>query len=250
MDQNGNPFSKKNELIRIESFEKIDASLAAPLRSFFRRIGHAHVYDEHIVPVMADGSALGVTAVKDRAWPPWGVGAQTIHALAIASPVTSDDAGLSNVFVLEEDVGNIGLMAAVYWEMLNSLARRGVKEISYIILDGSIFAGRVLAGLGFKPTEELFLSHGSRYNVYTCELQAHSKAMMLHQTQSPELMDGNLDDATFTAMVQVMAATSIGSLPFWSGRPGLPEVLPNTGGFSHASRPGGVPIRQRPRAEE
>jgi hypothetical protein len=250
VDPNENAFSKKNELIRIESFDKIDATFEAPLRSFFRRIGHHHVYDEHIVPVMADGSAVGIAAVKDRAWPPWGVGAQTIHALTIASPVTSDGAGLSNIFVLEEDVGNIGLVAAVYREMLNSLARRGVKEISYIVLDGSIFAGRVLAGLGFKPTEELFLSHGSRYNVYTCELRAHSEAMTLHQTASPELMDGNLVDGTFTATVQLMAATSIGSLPFWSERAGLPEILPNTGGFSRASKPGGAPIRQRPREEE
>jgi hypothetical protein len=198
------------------------------------------------VPVVADGSAVGIVAVKDRAWPPWGVGAQTIHALTIASPVTSDSAGLSNVFVLEEDLGNVGLVAAVHAELLNSLARRGVKELSYIVIEGSVFAGRVLTGLGFAPTEDLFLSHASRYNVHSCALQAHAEAMSLHQTASPELMDGNLSDGAFMAVVQLMAATSIGSLPFYSERAVSPEILPNTGGFHRASRPGGAPIRQRP----
>jgi hypothetical protein len=98
--------------------------------------------------------------------------------------------------------------------------------------------------LGFKPTEELYLSHGSRYNVHACELEGHKKAMALHEVAGPELMDGNLSDAAFSATVHLMAATSIGSAPFYTERGLIPEILPNTGGFHRASRPGGVPIRQ------
>jgi hypothetical protein len=250
VSEDRNVFSKKNELIRIESLAAIDDKLAAPLRTFFRRIGLPHVYDEFVVPVLADGAAVGIVAVKDRAWPPWGVGAQTIHALTIASPVTSDSAGLSNIFVLDEDAGNIALVAAVYSELLNSLDRRGVKDISYIVLEGSIFAGRVLAGLGFSPTEELFLSHGSRYTVHSSALSVHREAISLHETASPDLLGGNLGDSAFGSVVGLHAATSIGSLAFYSERAASPEILPNTGGFQRASRPGGVPIRNRPEEDQ
>ena len=189
-----------------------------------------------------------MVAVKDRAWPPWGVGAHTVHALAIAAPVTSEGAGLSNVFLCEDDVGNIALVAAVYAELLNTLSRRQVKEITYIVREGSIFAGRVLASLGFKSTEELYLSHGTRYNVFGCELESHMKAMALHGVASPELLDGSLADSAFSATLQLMAATSIGSAAFYTERGSTPEILPNTGGFSHAKAPGGPPITARLRA--
>jgi hypothetical protein len=245
MAQSINAYSKKNELMRMESFEKIDSMLEAPLMAFFRRVGLPHVYWELCVPAVAEGNTCGVTAVKDRAWPPWGIGAHTVHALALASPVTSESAGLSNVFVLEEDVGNIGLIAGVYKEMLDGLVRRGVKEITYIVLEGSVFAGRVLTTIGFKPTEELFLTHGSRYIIYSAEPQAHLQAMGLEKIPVPELLEGNLDDGSFSAVAQWLAATSLGSLPFWSERPGMPEVIPNTGGFLRASEPGGTPIRRQ-----
>jgi hypothetical protein len=243
MDKGSTIYSKKNELMRIESFDKIDSNLDAPLRCFFRHIGLPHIYDEFLVPVMADGSAVGIIAVKDRAWPPWGVGAQTIHALSIAAPVTSGAAGLSNIFALEEDLGNVGLLAAVHAELLHSLARRDVKELSYIVLDGSEFSGRLLAKLGFSPTEDLFLSHDSRYNVHSAPLDDHFKAMALHETASPELLDGVLSDSAFGAVVNLLAATSIGVRAFYSERALSPEILPNTGGFHRASRPGGAPIR-------
>jgi hypothetical protein len=242
--ENQNAFSAKNELMRIESFEKIDSKLEAPLMAFFRRIGLSHIYWEFLLPVFKEEDTLGVVAVKDRAWPPWGVGAHTIHALTVACPATPEAAGLSNVFVLEEDIGNIGLIAAVYKEMLAALVGRGVKEVSYVVLEGSVFAARALTRLGFKRTEELFLTRDSRYNFYCAEPQAHLEAMRLHQASAPDLLAGNLDDETFSTVAQWLGATSWGSVPFWSERGGLPEVIPNTAGYLRAAQPGGVPIRR------
>ena len=210
--------------------------------AFFRHIGFPHLYWEFLLPATREGTVLGITAIKDRAWPPWGIGAHTIHALALACPVTPDSAGLSNIFVLEEDVGNIGLIAAVYKEMMATLVRRNLKQVSYIVLEGSVFAGRVLTGLGFKATEELFLTHGSRYNVYSAAPQAHLEALGLHNSATPDLLQANLDDHAFSAVAQWFGATSWGSLPFWSERSRLPEIVPNTGGFLRASKPGGAKI--------
>jgi hypothetical protein len=240
MTQICNAFSQKNELMRIESFERLDANLEAPLMAFFRNIGCLHVYWELLVPVMREGNTLAITAVKDRAWPPWGVGAHTIHALALACPVSPESAGVSNVFVLEEDVGNIGLVAAVYKEMLTTLVLRHVKEINYIVLEGSVFAGRVLSSIGFKATEELYLTHGSRYKVFSADPQVHLREMGLENIAIPDLLEANLDDRAFSMVAQWIGATSMGSLPFWSGRPGIPDVIVNTAGFLRASQPGGA----------
>ena len=246
MSEITNAFAKKNEYMRIESFEKLDPNLEAPLMTFFRQIGYPHVYGEFLIPAMREGNTVGIVAVKDRAWPPWGIGAHTIHALALACPIGGDSASVSNVFVLEEDIGNIGLVAAVYKEMIANLTRRGVQQINYIVLEGSVFAGRLLSKLGFKATEELFLTHGSRYNVFVAEPNTHLHAMGLQKIATPDLLEGSLDDAALASVAQWMAATSMGSLPFWSGRQGLPEIIPNTAGFLRAASPGGVPIRQRP----
>jgi hypothetical protein len=241
-----NAYCKKNELMRIESFEKLEPKLEVPLLTFFRRIGFPHVHHELCVPALAEGGTLGIIAVKDRAWPPWGIGAHTIHALALASPISAESAGVSNVFALEEDVCNIGLIAGVYKELLVTLIRRGIKEITYIVLEGSVFSSRVLTNIGFRATEELFLSHGSRYIIHSCEPRSHLEAMGLDKAPVPELLEGNFGDDTFSMLVQWIAATSLGSLSFWSERGGMPEVIPNTGGFLRASQPGGVPIRRHP----
>jgi hypothetical protein len=240
-----NAFTRKNELMRMESLEGLHPTVEAPLMAFFWRIGLPHVYWEYLVPVMRETNAFVVMAVKDRAWPPWGVGAHTIHALMVASPVSEVSAGLSHVFVLDEDIGNIGLIAATYKEMLDSLVRRSVKEINYVVLDGSVLASRILSNVGFEKTEELFLTQNRRYNLHSASPSGHLEKMGLAEAAVPDLLEGTLDDHAFSMVSQWIAATSASS-PFWTERNGVPDVIPNTGGFLHASQPGGVPIRRRP----
>jgi hypothetical protein len=69
-------FAKRNDAVRLEGFDALDEDLAVTLHGFFRVLGASHVLPERLEPALAWGEARVFTAVRDRPWPPWGVGAQ------------------------------------------------------------------------------------------------------------------------------------------------------------------------------
>src|SRR5260370_41181500 len=109
----GDPFKKDDDLFRIELLDQLEPRIEPAIRAFFRLLGHAHVFEEYVVPSLLSREGLVSAVISDRPWPPWGIGAHTIHALTHVHPVTETDAVLSNVFRLDRHVTHLGLIVAV-----------------------------------------------------------------------------------------------------------------------------------------
>jgi len=242
-------YFQKNETMRIELFKTIEGNMVAPVMGFFRTIGLPHIYWELILPALAEGEGLVCAAVKDRPWPPWGIGAQHVHALMLVYPLTEHGAGLNNIFILDEDLGNVGLAAAVYKEALGYLIRKNVYEVSYVVMEGSVLASRTLNGLGFKKTDELFMTQRTRYFIHTADVKEHCSLLGLDAVETPDLLAHQIEDASFGRFTQWLAATTMGTAPLWNGRAPKPEIIPNTGGALRSSKPGGANRQSRPQVE-
>jgi hypothetical protein len=234
-------YLERNEGIRIDVVQKLEARTAPPLRAFFRRLGAAHVYEELIVPTLEKDKGLLVAAVRDRPWPPWGIDALRVHALVHVHPIGDAGASLSGILVSDDDGLNLGLAAAVYKETLEWLARRKVKDVSYLVREGSYYADKVLAATGIDKTEDLFLTEQARYNVYRGATADHLKRLELDGVSTPDLLSHKLGDRVLDRFAGLWAVVDRGSRPYWRDwGGGVPGIIPNTGGGLDASQPGGV----------
>ena len=228
-----------NETVRIELFTRLEKKMEAPLMAFFRHLGVSHVYWELMVPVFDTGEGAAFVAIEDRPWPPWGIGAQEVHALMLVFPVTEHWAGLSNIFLLDEDLGNIGLAAALYNEGLKYLIQRKVDKVRYVLDENSVFAGRTLGGLGFDDSDEFVLTRKRRYIVHEADTQNHYRKLGLDDVGRSDLLAATFNDDLFNKFAQLLGVTTMGTAPFWDAGSNPPEILPNAAGVIPVS--GGAP---------
>jgi len=238
-----NGYLKKNQLIRIERIDKIEEHYEAPLRAFFRHIGLSHAYGEFLTPVMRSGRAALFLAVQDRPWPSWGIGSFEVRALICVFPIEKDWASVGNVFLLDEELANINLAVALYATCLEYLANdRGVTQIHHVVDEESILAGRVLQRFGFVKTGHPYIASNKNYEVYSAPIDDHRATTGLGTTPPAALMSGALSDQIFDSLTQLLYATTIGTMPFWSHGSSAPDVLPNA--FAHVFVSGGAPKRR------
>ena len=246
MEQEYDEYKERNETIRIDCFESLDEKLQVPLMTFFRRLSIPHVYWETIVPTLQEGNAMICAAVRDRPWPPWGLGAQKVHALLLVYPIGERTASLNNIFVADDDLTNIGLQSAVYKEALQHLIRKKKTEVNYVVLEGSIMPDRILASNGFKKTDDLFLTEEARYNLYTASSKDVLKKLGLADVSSPDLLSHEVDDKVFQRNALFHGMTQMAGMPFWLGRIRRPGLIFNGGGLFDANPPAGVPPSPSP----
>ena len=238
--------SNKIELFRLETLDEPDDKLAPAMRAFFRRLGVAHVYTEAVRPTLQDGSSLVTVAIRDRPWPPWGIGAQAVSALAFFHPIEDGHAGLGNVFAVDEEQTSIGLIAAVYKEALDQLARRGVEQVHFVAREEASLSMHVLNTAGFQRTSHPFLTEQARYWLYETELGDHVAALGLQDSSPLELLADQFKGAAFDRVALFLMTLNLSFLPYWQDRLQSPEIIPNTGIALNAAclPPGGTPTLQ------
>ena len=113
-DEPGKFYYDRNRSTRIDVFRELTPTWRAALYQFFRRIGAPSYVDEVVVPTLELGESQVFCAVRDRPWPPWGLGARTISAFALVQSVAPESWAISPIQTSPEDATNVGLIAAVY----------------------------------------------------------------------------------------------------------------------------------------
>jgi hypothetical protein len=247
MDADSNPgsrrkvapfFGSRNEATRIDVFEELSPTALAALRSFCRRLGAAHLVDEVLLPTLEEGDSRVFAAVRDRPWPPWGIGARHVSALCLIQAIADESYAVSAVYVADEDATNVGLMAAVYKEVLESLVVSPRAEINYLVAEGSIVADHLLTSLGFRRYEDVFLSEDARYYTYRISVPKLLQSLGLENVATPDLLAHDVPAAVLERNTLFHQTMFLGARAELAGS--AAEILrPPRGG--HAGKPGGVP---------
>jgi Rps23 Pro-64 3,4-dihydroxylase Tpa1-like proline 4-hydroxylase len=233
-------FDDHNQVTRIDIFDELSGLAEAALRAFFRRMQAPHLLDEVVLPLLKEGDSQVFAAVRDRPWPPWGLGARHISGVCQIHLVGDDSYGLSPVYVADEDLSNVALQAAVYKEALEYLVLSRRAEIQYLVADGSVLADHVMRSTGFERTDDVFLTEHARYFTYRMDAADLLKSLGLTDIETPDLLAYEVDPDTLERNARFHSTVYLASRPEWAGEHLASEIARLVRG-GHYSKPGGVP---------
>jgi hypothetical protein len=234
-------YDERNDVVRIDRVEEFDAHLGVATKTFLRKLGIGHLFAERIEPTLEQGDSQVYLAVRDRPWPPWGLEARSIGALCQVHPVGNNSVGLSPIYTADEDATNIGMLAALYKEILDELARRDGTEVNYLVIQGSRFADRLLRRVGFAPSDDLLVTDANRYAFYRADAGRLRAELGLDQVSVPELLAHEVDEETFDKLAVFFSGLHLASQPSRVSDRLVREIVLIDGGLFDASLPGGVP---------
>jgi hypothetical protein len=225
-------YSKENDAVRLDNFCELDSAVAVAMRSFFRKLGASHLFEERILPTLEIQDSMIFAAVRDRPWPPWGHGSRRIAALVQIHPVANNSYGLSPMYVRPEETSNLGLRAALYKEVLESLSQRPKAKVNYLIMEGSVLTDRVLSSFGFKRSKDLVQTEEARYFFYRADPRDLLNQLQLSQVSIPELLSHKVKDSLLERNALYQAVLDWGRYR---------ELISIDGGSFDAALPGGLP---------
>lgn len=230
----------RNESTRVDRLDELSHTALAAVKSFCRRLGAPHLLDEVILPTLQDGDAQIFVAVRDRPWPPWGVGARHISALCYLQAVADESYAISPVFVTDEDATNVGLACAVYKEILESIAVSPNAEVNYLVAEGSVLVHHVLKAHGFKKYEDVFLTEQARYFTYRIGAHELLHSLGLDKIDTPDLLAHQVSSKVLEANALYHQTLYLASRAEWMLHNSISEIIRLVRG-GHAGKPGGVP---------
>jgi hypothetical protein len=234
------PYDVKNDAVRIDQTQELDPHHTVAVMSFFRRLDVPHLFQERVLPTLEAGNSSVFLAIRDRPWPPWGLEARTVAAFCQVNAVSPTGVGVSPVYTADEDATNLGLVAALYAEVLVELTRSERTEVNYLVIEGSTYAGRVLRSYGFKPSEDRLVTDEHRYVFYRADAGALRERLGLDRVSVPELLAHEVDDETFQRHALYFSTLNLASQATRLNDRVMREIIWVDGGLFDASLPGGV----------
>lgn len=235
-------FGERNSATRIEIFDELSESANAALRVFFRRMGAPHLMDEAVLPLMAESESQILAAVRDRPWPPWGLGARNVVAVLQTHLVTDGCWAMSPVYVADEDLTNVGLSAALYKEALETLAVDPDAEVHYLVADGSFVADRTLRRFRFERSQDVFVTESARYLTYRTPVRNLLGALGLADVDTVDVLAHVLDEDVYERNAVFHGTIYLGSRAEWqTDRAAVPSELARLVSGGHFSLPASAP---------
>ena len=140
-----------NEATRIDLFEELSQTAVAALRSFFRRLGAPHLLDEVILPTLQEGDTRIFAAVRDRPWPPWGLGAR--HVSAVCQVQATTTRATPSPRVVTTGISQCRLTAPSTRGL--GAGRQSRRRGEYMVA-GIVAAHHFLTDHGFRPYDDVF----------------------------------------------------------------------------------------------
>lgn len=238
----------RTDLFRLVTLTRPDDKLAPALRAFLRRAGLPHVFDELLWPALHEGNTLAVAALRDRPWPPWGLGAVSVSALTVCHPIHEARAGVGGVIAVPEEVASVGLLAAVHREAVAKLAERGVTALQHVVRAHTFLAVRVLAGAGFVDHKHPVVTDDAAYRLHEAPVAAHLAALGLADRTPLQLLAEEFAPAAFDRLALYLLAVGQQFALHWTDAVRAAEVIPHTAlaRVAECLPPGGPPKAEPP----
>jgi Rps23 Pro-64 3,4-dihydroxylase Tpa1-like proline 4-hydroxylase len=233
-------YDQRNGSTRIDLFEELSDQALAAIRSFGRRLGAPHIVEEIILPILREGNSQLLAAVRDRPWPPWGLGARHISALCQTQQIADESYAVSPVYVTDDDLINVGLISAVYKEALDQLTVSPHAEVCYLIAEGSVLADQVLRANGFRKSDDVFVTWASRYYTYHIPARELLSVLGLDKPSTADLLAHDFGEVLIEKNALFHQTIYLASRAQWASDLTISEIIGLVRG-GHASKPGGVP---------
>ena len=233
-------YDKRNDAVRIDTHSELDHFVGSAVRAFFRHLNAAHLFEERIIPALQSEDAMLFVAVRERPWPPWGLGAVRVAAVAQVQSIGNRNYGFGPMYMAAEDSANIGLRAAFYKEILEHVTRQAKADVNYLVVDGSFLADHVLRGIGFARTEDKVLTEEAEYHFYRADAHDLLNKLNLANISVPELLAHKMGEDVLTANVLFHGMLELAAQQSWRFEHAVSEIIPIDGSLLHASLPGGV----------
>lgn len=232
-------YDAQNEITRFETFMTVDPARKAAIAAFLRRAGLSHLYAELFEPLMSGGSLLAAGAISDRPWPPSGVGAQRIEALAFALIGEGQRAFLTPTLAAPEHATNVGLTAAVTKTLLKELEAKGVDQVVYVVHEKSSLARHILQEVGFKPTGENVVTGRAGYLHVATAPGRMLSSLGIAELRAGDLLTHRMEPSVLSrvALFEIGLARAVEGA--WFDRLIEAEILPGLIDWV-ASPPGGI----------
>ncbi len=236
-----NRFSDRNDVVRVDVVENLDDQTSTSLRTFYRAIGASHLFEERIEPSLRQDSTRLFVAMRDRPWPPWGLGGRVVAAVCQVNEIGEALFGLGPVYVADDEVTNIGMIGATLKAVLEEVSRQEGSEVAYLVRDGSVLAPRVLERFGFTKTDDAVVTEAARYSFYRASAGDLADQLGLSQTSTSELLAHSIDSETFEALSWFYSSLYLGGHAELRTDLVPPEIAQTLSGIFTASLPGGTP---------
>lgn len=230
----------RNERIRIEISNGISDEMKAPVAKFFREIGAGHAFLEVIEPLTKSTRTLIAMGISDRPWPPRGVGAHIVEAMAIAVIGDGNRAFLTPVLVSPQNGTNVGLAAALTKRLFDALNQSSVKSMIYLVRDDSTVIAHLLSEAGFKPSNERVVTEQANFLHFAADPEEALKKLGLAERRAGDLLSLSLDPDQLSRLSLYHFGLSAASRNFWSDRIDLTVLLPGLIDWVATLPPGGI----------
>lgn len=205
-------YDLSNDKVRIDSHTSLDPHFAAALMAFYRHIDSTFVYDEQVVPAMAEDGNILFSAVRDRAWPPWGLGAKQVGAVCQVQRVGERKHTITPMHVSDNDRANIGLLAGMYKQALEAIMKLG-SQLCYFVAEGAVLADRTLRRYGFCRGSDVVYSGEHPYVEYVANPAKLLEEVALDKLSLPELLAHEIDADQFQRITGLLLAIQVAAGP-------------------------------------
>jgi hypothetical protein len=220
------------------------------LAVFLRHLSLGHLLEEVFVPLGATTRTKAAVAFEERPWPPAGVGARALRAVAVA--VVSDDGQslLTPVMLSHQHLTNIGLAAALTKLLFENLADGGVEWVAMFVNERSTVVAGELANLGFEPRQARILTDQTEFTSFAARPSTALDALGLDAVRLGDVLALNLDRAQISRLAAFHLSLAAGVAAHWAGTTQWAEVFPGfidwqalpPGGITGTPGPGGESV--------
>jgi hypothetical protein len=235
-----NLHDSSNDRLTVEHMKNPLRELGPEIASLLRRASMGYLYEEQLVPLQASGMLMAALATHSLTWPSAGSRPQEAEAIALAANDEDKGALLSPVIVAPQHHLNLGLIAATFQALLDSLYAAGTQQVAILAREGSVVVQSTLASVGFAPSTTLAVTDFAQYVAFMAHPKEVLERLGIADLRQSDLLALRVEPKVLHQLLLFNLILDAAARPVFVGRPEWAEVLPGLAGWGRYRIDGGI----------
>lgn len=233
-------YSESNDRLELRTTAGLVDEYRPELSSFLRRLGLAHLLDEVLVPLAATSRTTAAVAFEERPWPPSGIGARTLRALAVAVVGEDRQSLFTPVFLSPQHATNIGLASAMTKLLLEHLADTGTEWVTVFVNERSAVVSGELSDAGFVPRQARVLTAETEFKAYATSPATLLRSLGLDSVRLGDVLTLSLDRRQISRLTAFHLTLAAGIAAHWADDTRWADIFPGFDDLVLTLPPGGI----------